>query len=153
MAINLSSPVTGASQTGLTSPTYTLTQDKEPVPNSRQWVVSAIGGTQAGVTPSAASAPFTITVFRPAQFKPYKTGFNGATNSGKDVWSVLSRVAVATDSSGDKIGMMVVKTTIEVPAGAGICDPSQVRAALSAHFGALGQQSSSIGDSLINGTL
>ena len=152
MAINLSSPVTGAPQTGLTSPAYTLVQDKEPVPNSRQWVVSALGGTQPGVDPSCASAPFTITVFRPAQFKPFKTGLN-AVNSGKDVWSVLSRVAVAVDSSGDKIGMMIVKTTIEVPAGAGVCDPSQVRAALSAHFGVLNQQSSSIGDSLINGTL
>lgn len=45
-----SSPLTGASQSDLTSPTYTLTSDVAPNSNGEQAAVTALGGTQTGVT-------------------------------------------------------------------------------------------------------
>jgi hypothetical protein len=42
---------------------------------------------------------------------------------------------------------------MDVPAGADTADPANIRAALSAHFGAVAQQSAGIGDLTINGIL
>ena len=62
MAISLTSPITGAAVTGLTSPTYTVAVDTPPNTWSKQWAVTALGGTQTGVdTSSSASRPFTLT--------------------------------------------------------------------------------------------
>jgi len=69
MTISYTNPVTGAAQTGLTSPTYTLVADIAPDVNGRQWAVSALGGTQTGVRTHSASDPFTITVMRPKVFQ------------------------------------------------------------------------------------
>jgi len=65
MSFNLTSPVTGASQTGFTAPTYTLTVDTAPDVNAKQWAVTALGGTQAGVSSHSVASPFTVTMFRP----------------------------------------------------------------------------------------
>lgn len=46
---------------------------------------------------------------------------------------------------------MVIRTTIELPAGADSFDPANIRAALSFHAGALVQQSSGLGDTLVTG--
>jgi len=42
MTFALSSPVTGAAQTGLTSPTYTVTADTPPDANAKQYAVTAL---------------------------------------------------------------------------------------------------------------
>jgi len=60
-----SSPVTGGAQTGLTSPTYTITLDSAPDVNGTQHAVTAFGGTQTGVRTHSISDPFTITATRP----------------------------------------------------------------------------------------
>jgi hypothetical protein len=48
---------------------------------------------------------------------------------------------------------MVITTTIDVPAGSDTADAANIRGALSAHFGALVQQSAGFGDLTINGVL
>jgi hypothetical protein len=63
MAIALTTPITGTAQTGFTAPTYTIAADTAPVINSKQWVVTALGGTQTGASASLVSSPFTIAVF------------------------------------------------------------------------------------------
>jgi len=54
-------PVTGGAQTGFTAPTYTLSVDTAPDINGKQHAVTALGGTQAGVTSHSVSNPFTVT--------------------------------------------------------------------------------------------
>lgn len=49
MTISLTTPVTGAAQTGLTSPTYTHVVDTPPNAYTKQYAVTALGGTQTGV--------------------------------------------------------------------------------------------------------
>lgn len=155
MTFALTSPITGAAQTGLTTPTYTLTADTPPNANAKQSVVTALGGTQTGVTAHSVASPFQIAMFRPQN--PQVLG------TVNPVTGVLARVPMNTYKvitrkgvlplAGQAFKNMLITTVIEVPAGSDTADPANVRAALSAHIGALNQQSAGIGDTTIQGVL
>lgn len=155
MAISLSSPVTGSTQTGLTSPTFTMTVDTSPAANIKQWAVTALGGTQTGVSTSSMSSPFTISFSRPVNFKQQGT-LNTATgllrSVPKNAFRVISRKGVSP-LAGQPAAIMPIITSIEVPAGADLADPLSVRAALSLHIGALQQLSDSLGLLVVTGNL
>jgi hypothetical protein len=156
MTISVSSPVTGSAQTGFTAPTYTLVTGTAPELNQKQWDVSALGGTQAGVVASSVSLPFTVTVSRPKVLKTLGTP-NPVTgvvsNIPRNVYGALTRKGVQVMAGGVTPPVpMIIRTTIEVPAGADTVDPSNVRAALSLHIGTLSQVSAGIGDTTISGT-
>lgn len=155
MTFALTSPLTGAAQTGLTSPTYTLTADTPPSANSRQVVISALGGTQAGVIAHSVSAPFSIAMFRPQNpqvLQPVNPVTGVLTKVPTNTYKVNTRKGVLP-LAGQAYRNMLITTVIEVPAGADTADSANVRAALSAHIGALSQQSAGIGDTTITGTL
>lgn len=155
MSFALTSPITGAAQTGFTSPTYTLLADTAPDVTGRQWAVSALGGTQVGVTYHSVASPFTITGFRPKVFRSLGKP-NPTTGLIKDVprntYKIITRKGV-TPSSGQPYTNMQITTTVDVPAGADTFDAANVRAALSAHFGAIAQQSAGVGDLAITGII
>jgi hypothetical protein len=155
MSFSLSSPITGAAQTGLTSPTYTVVADTAPDNNGKQYAVTALGGTQTGVEVHSVASPFTMTFWRPKILRVLGnpnpvTGVinNVAVNSYK----LITRKGVVP-LAGQPSRTMVVTTTIDVPAGADSANPEDIRAALSAHFGGIAQASSGIGDTAINGVL
>lgn len=156
MAINVTSPITGAAQTGLTSPTYTVTADVAPPGNpGEQVAVTALGGTQTGVTAHSVASPFTINFTRPASPRVLGnpnpvTGI--VSNVPKNTYKVITRKGVLP-LAGQPFQVMNITTTIDVPAGADTADAANIRAALSAHFGALAQQSAGVGDLTINGVL
>jgi len=156
MTMSLSSPITGAAQTGLTSPTYTIVTDMAPDANGKQYAVSAIGGTQAGVdTSSTVNRPWTLTFFRPKAFKVLgkpnpSTGL--ITSVPRNVWKFLTRKGVIP-LAGQPAATMMIETIIHVPAGADTADAANVRAALSSHLGALAQASSGIGDTSVTGVM
>lgn len=155
MSFTLTTPVTGQPQTGLTSPTYTIVADTPPDATARQYAVTALGGTQAGVTPSSVSSPFTTSMFRPKNYQ-----FLGKPNPTtgliarvpKNVYKVITRKGV-TPLAGQPIAGLLITTVIEVPAGADLADPASVRAALSMHLGSLAQASAGIGDTVVQGVL
>jgi hypothetical protein len=154
MAFSPTSPVTGAAQTGFTSPTYTIVTDQAPDNNGKQYAVSAIGGTQTGVTVHSVSSPFTSTLVKPKVFKALgkpnpTTGLIG--NVPRNVWKHITRHGVLP-LAGQPQATMLVTTIIEVPAGADLADPANVRAALSLHYGIAAQQSAGIGDTTVTGT-
>lgn len=156
MAINITSPITGTAQTGLTSPTYTVTPDVAPPGNpGEQVAVTALGGTQPGVAPHSIGLPFTINFTRPATPRVLGTP-NPVTGVIAQVpmntFKVITRKGVLP-LAGQPTRLMNITTSIDVPAGADVADPSSIRAALSAHIGALVQQSAGEGDLLINGIL
>lgn len=155
MSFALTTPVTGAAQTGLTTPTYTIALDTSPDANARQYAVTALGGTQTGVTASSVSSPFTTAMFRPKQYqvlgKPNPTTGLIA-RVPRNTYKFISRKGVLP-LAGQPIQNMVVTTTIEVPAGADVADPANVRAALSMHFGSIAQASAGIGDTTVQGVL
>lgn len=148
-------PVTGAAQTGLTSPTYTITVDTAPAPNGKQYAVTALGGTQTGVDAHSVARPFTLTMFKPlvARVLGVINGLTGrVSNVPMNVYTVITRKGV-TPLAGQPSVNAVIETRMAIPAGSDIADPANLRAALSLHFGAIAQQSSGIGDTTINGVM
>lgn len=155
MTFSLTSPLTGAAQTGLTSPTYTLTADTPPDNNAKQSVVTALGGTQVGVTAHSVAAPFTIAMWRPKTFQalqPVDSLTGVLRRVPTNTYKVITRKGVVP-LAGQAFKNLVITTMIEVPAGADTADSANVRAALSAHIGALNQQAAGVGDTTIQGIL
>lgn len=155
MAIVITSPITGTAQTGLTSPTYTHVADTPPSPQAKQVAVTALGGTQTGVNVHSVASPFTISCSRPAVFRQLGkanpvTGLIG--NVQKNTYKVITRKGVLP-LAGQPYQIMQITTTIDVPAGSDLADPANIRAALSAHLGALSQQSAGIGDTAVQGVI
>lgn len=151
----LTTPVTGGAQTGFTSPTYTVAADVAPDVNGKQHAVTALGGTQTGVSVHSVQSPFTITFVRPKAFKVLgKT--NPVTgllpNVPKNSWKVIVRKG-AIPLAGQPASLLVVTCTIDVPAGADTASPAEIRAAISLLVGALTQQSAGSGDSLVSGLI
>lgn len=150
---NPTSPVTGAAQTGLTSPTYTLTADFAPEANGKQAAVTALGGTQTGVTVHTVASPFTITFVRPRQYKTLGQP-NPVTGRVASVpmnsYHVIVRKGV-TPLANQPVKPMIIRASIDVPAGADTYDAPNIRAALSLALGALAQQSAGVGDTVVSG--
>jgi len=155
MAFSPASPLTGGAQTGFTSPTYTLTSDVAPDATGRQYAVTALGGTQTGVTAHSASSPFTLTMFRPKSFKALgqpDPGTGVIYRVGKNSWKIIVRKGV-TPAADQPAQVMQVTVTMDVPAGSDTYDSANVQAAMSLAAGALWGESADIGDSLISGIL
>jgi len=148
------SPVTGAPQTGLTSPTYTLATDVAPDVNGVARAVTTLGGTQTGVEVSSPSNPFTLLATRPKSMRTLPSLLaNGQLPSvPKNTWTVSVRKGVDV-LSGQPKQVMLMKLDISVPAGADVADPESVRAALSLFAGSLWEQSNELGDALISGVI
>lgn len=145
------SPVTGASQTGLTSPTYTLTNDVAPDINGKQFAVTALGGTQTNVTPHTMASPFTVTFTRVKNVRTVptpnpSTGVIG--NSPMNISKFNVRKGVVP-LAGQAAQTAYVRMEIGIPAGSDTADAANLRAMLSCAIGVLNQQSAGIGESVI----
>jgi hypothetical protein len=139
---------------GLTSPTYTLVEDTPPNASSKQFAVSALGGTQTDVDVHGISKPFTLTFFRPASFKmlgqPNTAGV--VRQFPKNNFELLTRKGI--EVLGDQpVQMLMIRTIVSVPAGSDVYEPEQIRAALSCHVGSLWAEASDISETLLTGTL
>lgn len=154
MAFAPSSPVTGATITGLTSPTYTLVSDTPPSATSKQFAVSAIGGTQTGVIAHSLSSPFTHTMFRPANYKVLgQPSPNGVVRSfPRNVFEVLTRKGLGV-LLNQPIQTGMCRTSFSLPAGSDTYDINSVRAMISAHIGLLWQISNGLSETVNTGTL
>lgn len=154
MTISLTSPVTGAAQTGFTAPTYTTAADASGV-DSKKYVVTALGGTQTGVVVHSISNPFAIEFRRPSAYKTVgqpNPSTNILSSQPKNKFSVKTIKGVLP-LAGQSAQMLVIRTEIEIPAGADTADAPNIRAAYAAHIGALTQQSAGLGDTSVQGTI
>lgn len=155
MSFTPTTPVTGGPQTGFTTPTYTLTVDTPPAYNAKQYAITAIGGTQAGVDTHSVSRPFTLTQFKPSTPKVLGKA-NPTTGVISDVpnntYTTLTRKGV-TPLAGQASRIAQAKTDLIIPAGSDTADQANLKAMLSLHFGAIWQQSGGIGDLVITGIL
>lgn len=154
MSIALTTPVTGAAQTGLTSPTYTIVSDVAPDMNGKQYAVTALGGTQTSVTAHTATTPFTVTYTRPKVLRMLPAlGNNGQfANIPNNTHKLLVRKGVVP-ASGQPSKVAMVSVEISVPAGAETYDAQNVRAMLSAAIGSLSQLSAGIGDTVVTNVM
>lgn len=156
MSYNPASPVTGAPQTGFTAPTYTLTQDVGPdASNSRQHAITALGGTQTGVTVHSVASPFTSMFYRPKTLKTLVASTGQLTvlkSVPRNVYGRITRKG-CTVLTGQPIQVAMIRHQYEVPAGADTADAANIRALVSLHEGIGWAQSAGIGDTLINGVI
>lgn len=151
---NPSTPVTGAAVSGLTSPTYTIGSDQGPTPAAKQYAVTGLGGTQAGVTAHSLSSPFTLTMFRPANIKVLgQPGPNGQVRAfPKNVFEVLTRKGVSV-LANQPVQTAFIRSSFSFPAGADSYDAVNLKAAISAHIGLIWQIAQGITDTTLTGTL
>lgn len=155
MSFNPATPVTGGAQTGLTSPTYTLTVDTAPAANAKQWAITALGGTQVGVDTHSVARPFTLTMFRPQVMRTLgmpNPSTGRISSVPNNVYTVITRKGVLP-LAGQPSQNFVIETRMAVPAGSDLADAPNLRAALSLHFGALWAQSAGIGDTDVTGII
>lgn len=155
MSFNPSSPITGAAIAAFTAPTYTLVSDTAPNINGKQYAVTALGGTQPNVDVNSVSKPFTLTFFRPPQLRVLPQA-NPVTGVIKNVpvnsYKLITRKG-ALPSANQAAAVARITTTIDVPAGTDTFEPEDIKAMISAHFGALWAQSSGIGDTVVSGVM
>jgi hypothetical protein len=155
MTISISSPVTGAPVSGLTTPTYSFTADQAPNSWSKSWYVSGIGGTQTGVdTASTASKPWTVSFSRPSVLKTLnavdatgvvrQVGFNTYTYLMRRGFLPLAGQAVRTAQWRSELPILV---------GSDLADAPNIRAAFSSYFGVGYATASGFADSAITGSL
>lgn len=154
MAISVTSPITGSAQTGFTSPSFTVTTDTAPYNNQKQVAVTAASGA-SGISVGSVSSPFTVNFTRPVNLRVLQpvnpvTGVLRAVP--KNVYKAISRKGVLP-LAGQASDVMLITTEFSVPAGSDTADAVNVRAGVSAHIGALNQQSAGIGDMLVSGIL
>lgn len=152
MTVNVTSPITGSAQTNLTSPTYTHVSMSGPDSNVKQVAVTALGGTQTGVDVHSVARPFTIAFWWPKILRtlPSLSPNGQLPQVPTNTYKLITRKGV-TPLAGQPSKTMVVTTNIEVPAGSDTADTANVRAALSAHIGALSQASAGLGDTSVSG--
>ncbi len=154
MSVSLTSPVTGATVTGFTSPTYTLTSDSAPNAHSKQWAVTALGGTQPGsVDVHSISDPFTVTVERPANFRGVAqpnpvTGSLGV--QPRNVFKIRFRKGMVP-LSGQSDQISNVEIRIPIPAGADAADPENIRALFSCIGGVMNTDADELAQACIDG--
>jgi len=156
MTISLSTPITGSAQTGFTAPTYTLTADYAPdVNNGKQWAVTALGGTQAGVTVHSGSSVFTVMFSRPKVFRVLGKP-NPTTGVLKDVPVNIYKFNVrkgVTPLANQPYATAMVRGEVHVPAGSDTYDAANLRAMISVLGGALSQISAGMGDTIVSGLI
>jgi hypothetical protein len=156
MSLTLTTPVTGGAQTGFTTPAYVIAADSAPTSSGKQYAVTGLTGTQAGVdSASSVSRPFTMTLSRPATLKslgPVDPVTGALRSVPRNTFTFIGRKGV-TPLAGQAPVVMLSKLTIDVPAGADIADAANLRAAISFFIGSLNQASSGIGDTIISGVI
>lgn len=155
MSITLTGTITGAPQTGFTSPTYTMGADVAPDVNGKQAACTAVGGTQAGVRTHAVSDPFTATFTRPKLLKSLPqvnpiTGKYPPIPSNKYSYLIRKGVLPAANVAPQ---VMTVRVEVDVPAGADSYDAPNVRAAQSLAFGEVWSNSAGCGDTSVSGIM
>lgn len=153
--ITLPGSITGAAQTGFTTPTYTTSVDGATESNMKQVAITALGGTQTGVDTHSVSRPFVINASRPKQFavlgKP-----NPTTGLIADVPMNTYRVKGIkglTPLAGQPSRNGSLTCELKLPAGSDTADAANIRALISATIGALVSISAGLGDTAVNGVL
>lgn len=152
MTMTIPSPITGAAQTNLTSPTYTNVSMPAPTSAGKQVGVTALGGTQTNVRTASASDPFWLNWVVPAALKAQRLDSSGNLVGSQqyNTYRLLGSKGVVCISGGAPVPMRL-RFEADVPCGADVNDAANVRAALSAFVGLLWAQASGIGDTLVSG--
>jgi len=149
--------ITGAAVTGFTAPLYATVVDQSDI-SSKSFIVNGlVSGTAPGtVTFHTITSPFSTLIRRAARLQALSIKFlNGITGKYTKVprnpYSIVTRKGVSIQNG--QVETMLIRTTIEVPAGAESFDLANVRAGLSAHCGFVFAQADGAATTTSNGIL
>lgn len=149
----LTGTINGAAITGLTSPTYTLSADNNPANNGKQSIVSAIGGTQSGVTIHSAADPFTVAAYKPVSYRLLNfVSSTVARKAPKNTWKVIIRKGT-TYLSGQPKDVSMISFLIEVPSGTEVADAVNFKAMVSLAIGYLNAKAQEVVDSVLTNSI
>lgn len=126
------SVITGPTNvTGLTNPTWTFTLDgTAPSPNSKQYAVTSIGGTQTGVLAHMIGNPFYARYTKPARFNQLgQPNASGVIRAFPKNYHELLVVKGVLPLANQPIQQMPIRIQFGIPAGADVADPIGVAAA------------------------
>lgn len=148
------SSTTGGAQTGFTSPTFTLVDDKAPTVSGAQKAITALGGTQGAATANTISQPFTATFSKPSVPKALPppnpiTGYRGSVPNNQYKLIVRKGGYAAADVPV----VAIARLTIDIPAGMDSYNPDNVRSMISFLVGVLSEESADLGDTVVTGVL
>lgn len=148
------SSITGATVTGLTSPTYTLVDDIPPAVNAKQKTVSALGGTQGDASANTISEPFTATFYKPAAPKALPPA-NSLTGLRGQVPNNQYRLVIRKggEAAAGVPVTAIVRISLDIPAGMETYDPNNVRALVSFLVGLLNEESADLSETLLTGVV
>jgi len=155
MSFSPSSPVTGGTVTGLTSPTYTLLADQNPSVNGKQWYVSALGGTQTGVSIHAGSDPFTVSIYKVLNYALVPTvtvGGSFRTSVPRNKYSIVFRKGLLPLASMPK-ETAVCRVQYDLPAGADTADAVGIAALVSFSTGVLFGNATALYTTMVTNTI
>jgi hypothetical protein len=148
------SSTTGGAQTGVTSPTFTLATDTPPAINATKKVVTAYSGAGLTVSTNTASKPFDETFFKPAVLRALPAA-NPITGSRGQIPNNQYKLVIRKGGLAEA-GVpctMVIRVTLDVPAGMETYNPDEVRAAISFLVGLLNEESADLSETILTGTL
>lgn len=151
--ITPSGAISGVVLTGQTAPTVTWTQSQAPLPNQKQFLATAVGGTQPGAAIHSGSRPFLYnwqvpTAYKAARYAP-TTGL--ILNPGVNIHRELMRMSAPCDASSSTWGYIEVETTYRIPVGVDVFGSNQLSVILSAKYGLSTNQINGIKDTLTTG--
>jgi len=156
MGITVTSPITGAPMSGLTSPTFTMSVDQAPTPYGKQWAATALGGTQTGVLAHSIFLPFTVNFVRPVAYKaivnPGAVVVERAAQ--KNQWKIITRKGVfisGTNISNAFVGIAISDESVSIPVGGETNDPLSVKSFLSMKFGLMWTNGTQFADAITTG--
>jgi hypothetical protein len=139
--LTLTSPVTGAAISGLTSPTYTLTSDSSDNNAEKTYAVTALGGTQTGVNTHTTERAFLIKGTKPK--KPYTLSTVPVGQLRRSIPKNLYKHStikdVLVDAATGERSDAFITTSFRIPVGAILADEANINAAFSVHVGTLTQ--------------
>lgn len=137
--MEISSPVTGAAVTGLTSPAFTLVGVNSDY-RTRKYYVSQLGGTQPGVVPHNIAKPFTIEVQRPATIKyPSASVLDTVGNIStvpKNRFDVKTEKGIDVNAAGG-VGVSYAGAYASIPVNGTVQDLMSIKSQLSLTVGTL----------------
>jgi hypothetical protein len=153
MSLNLTSTITGSAITGLTSPTYTLQAGNNPSNNGKQSFVTALGGTQSGVTAHSASDVFMIRAYQPAVYKALNFVSSAiARKAPKNTYKVIFSKGV-TFMTGQPKDISYFTFMVDVPAGSEALDAVELKALISCASGWLVANTTNLADSVVQNSI
>jgi hypothetical protein len=148
MGFSPASPVTGATGFSFTSPTYTLASAQGPTPNSKKYVVSALGGTQTNVRSHSANDPFSFTAYNVAAYKALQLDALGAIKSVPfNRYAIVMHKGLLVAANQPPVPS-VSRLLFDIPAGSESADAPNINAALCCLAGILSEQANEWADAL-----